>query len=189
MNTIIHSNKTAYPVSSSSIELLTSKMTKLELPKKHLLIEGGTLDKNYYFIEKGLTRSFIILDGEETTTWFSKEGELAFSMLSCYENRPGFEYVDLLEDSIIYAIPVQELNELYHTNIEIANWSRVIHQKAFLDLELRHIALATQSAKERYDHFVAEKSDIFQRIKLGYIASFLGVTQVTLSRLRSHRTF
>ncbi|PKV50392.1 CRP-like cAMP-binding protein [Aquimarina sp. MAR_2010_214] len=189
MEKIISSIKSMYAVSDASIASLTSKMTELHLPKKHILIKSGVVDKNYYFIEKGLTRSYCIIDGEEATTWFSKEGELAFSMLSCYENKPGFEYVDLLEDSIIYAIPVHKLNLLYETNIEIANWSRIAHQKAFLDLELRHIALATQSAKERYDTFTQEKSDLFKRVKLGYIASFLGVTQVTLSRLRAKQHF
>ena len=162
-------------------------MKRLDLPKKHVLIKGGVLDKNYYFIEKGLTRSYCIINGEEATTWFSKEGGLTFSMLSSYENKPGFEYVDLLEDSIIYVIPVSELNALYETNIEIVNWSRVVLQKAFIDLEMRHISLASHSAKQRYENFTKEKSDLFQRVKLGYIASFLGVTQVTLSRLRAVR--
>ena len=185
MEKIISSIKNIYPVSDASIQLLTSKMERKEFPKKHLLIKGGIINKNYYFIEKGLTRSYCIINGEEATTWFSKEGELAFSMLSVYENKPGFEYVDLLEDAIVYAISIDKLNELYKTNIEIANWSRTIHQKAFLDLEYRHIALATQSAKERYTNFTKESSDLFKRVKLGYIASFLGVTQVTLSRLRA----
>jgi CRP-like cAMP-binding protein len=189
MEAIISSIKSMYAVSDKSIELLVSKMKKHEFPKKHILIKGGVIDKNYYFIENGLTRSYCIIEGEETTTWFSKEGELAFSMLSCYENKPGFEYVDLLEDSIVYSIPVNELNKLYDSNIEIANWSRIVHQKAFLDLEYRHIAMTTQSAKERYINFTKDKSDLFKRIKLGYIASFLGVTQVTLSRLRAEPIF
>ena len=189
METIISSIKQMYPVSDTSIKLLTSKMEKAVFPKKHILIKGGIINKNYYFIEKGLTRSYCIIDGEETSTWFSKEGELAFSMLSCYENKPGFEYVDLLEDSVVYSISIDKLNELYKTNIEIANWSRIVHQKAFLDLEYRYIAMTTQSAKERYINFTKEKFDLFKRIKLGYIASFLGVTQVTLSRLRAEPIF
>ena len=136
-----------------------------------------------------MTRSYCIINDKEETTWFSKAGEITFSMLSCYKNQPGYEYVDLLEDSIIYSIPIEQLNALYKTHIDIANWSRVVHQNAFLDLELRHIALATQSARERYENFIKDKSDLLLRVKLGYIASFLGITQVTLSRLRSERNF
>ncbi len=189
METIISSIKQMYPVSNESLELLTGKMEKVLFPKKHILIKAGIVNKNYYFIEKGLTRSYCIINGEETTTWFSKEGELAFSMLSCYEGKPGFEYVDALEDTVVYAISIDQLNKLYKTNIEIANWSRVIHQKAFLDLEYRHIAMTTQPAKERYANFTREKHDLFKRVKLGYIASYLGVTQVTLSRLRAEPIF
>ena len=189
MEKIISSIRNVCPVSDSSIEALTRHMKLLKLPKKTVLIKSGEIDKNYYFIEKGITRSYCLIDGEETTTWFSTEGDVTFSMLSCYENKAGYEYVDLLEDAVIYSIPIHALNTLYETNIEIANWSRLLHQKAFLDLELRHIALITQSAKERYENFICEKADLFKRVNLGYIASFLGVTQVTLSRLRAERSF
>jgi len=104
-------------------------------------------------------------------------------MLSSYGEKPGYEYVDLLEDSMIYSVPIEILNEFYHQNIEIANWSRLVHQQAFLDLELRHIALISQSAKERYWNFTKERPDLLERVDLQYIASFLGVTQVTFSRL------
>ncbi len=186
MQTIISCIQKISPCKQSTIDLLTSKMTRHEFPKKHILIKSGIIDKNFYFIEKGLTRSYCIINGEEATSWFSQEGDITFSMLSCYENKPGYEYVDLLEDSIIYSISIQELNKLYFDNIEIANWSRLIHQKAFLDLELRHIALATQSATERYHNFLKERSGLVNRVKLSHIASFIGVSQVTLSRIRAN---
>lgn len=187
MDQIISSITEICGMSNTSITQLTSQMNRHDLLKKHMLIKAGIVDRNYYFIEKGLTRSFCLIDGEEKTTWFSKEGDITFSMLSSYEEKPGYEFVDLLEDSIIYSIPVQSLNSLYEENIEIANWSRLVHQKAFLDLELRHIAMITQSANERYENFIMERSNLNNRINLKYIASFIGVTQVTLSRLRADR--
>lgn len=189
MEKIISVIKSLYPLSDTSLQTLAENMKKKVLPKKHLLIKSGVVNRNFYFIEKGLSRSFCIIHGKEETTWFSKEGEVTFSMLGCYENKPGYESVDLLEDTILYFIPVPTLNGLYHTNIEIANWSRVLHQKAFLELELRHIALATQSAQERYQNLLQEKPDLIKRVKLGYIASYLGISQVTLSRLRAARIF
>ena len=176
-------------MSSNSLEELTSRMTKLSLPKRHILIKSGVVERNYYFIEKGLTRSYILFEGNEVTSWFSQEGDITFSMLGSYQKKPGFEFVDLLEDSVIYSLPVDVLNALYEKNLDIANWSRLLHQKAFLELELRHISRLTLTAKERYEEFTREKPDIFKRVNLGYIASYLGMSQVTLSRLRAQRDF
>ena len=185
MEKIISAIRESYYMSDASIDLLASNMKKHSWPKKHVLIKAGTIERNYYFIEKGLTRSYCIINGEEKTTWFSKEGDITFSMLSAYEEKPGYEFVDLLEDCVIYSIPVKVLNKLYVENIEIANWSRLIHQKAFLDLEQRHISIISESARERYLRFIDERFDLFNRVNLRHISSFLGVTQVTLSRLRA----
>lgn len=190
MKNIIKKIKEVYDVSEESIQELTKLMCSSQLlPKGHLLIKSGVVERNYYFIEKGFARSFTLIDGKESTSWFSREGDVTFSMLSSYCNEPGYEYVDLLEDSLIYPVPIKELHALYERNIEIANWSRLIHQKAFLDLELRHISLATQTAEERLNHFIEERGYIYNRINLGYIASYLGMSQVTLSRLRAKQTF
>ena len=101
-------------------------MKKLELPKKHLLIHGGVSDRHVYFIEKGFCRSYCLRDGEEITIWFSREGDITFAMKDLYHNQPGYEYVELLEDCELYAIRIDELNQIYETNIEIANWGRII---------------------------------------------------------------
>ena len=189
MEQITQSIISLYPMSSNSLEELTSRMTQLILPKRHILIKSGLIERNYYFIESGLTRSYVLFEGNEVTSWFSQEGDITFSMLGSYQKKPGFEYVDLLEDSDIYSIPVDVLNALYEKNLDIANWSRLLHQKAFLELELRHISRLTLTAKERYEQFLEQRPDIFRRVNLGYIASYLGMSQVTLSRLRSQKVF
>ena len=108
MENIIKGIRQYYPVSDSSLEVLFSYMKKMELPKKHLLIHGGVLDRHVYFIEKGFC---------------------TFAMKDLYHNQPGYEYVELLEDCELYAIRIEDLNQIYETNIEIANWGRVIHQE------------------------------------------------------------
>lgn len=124
MENIIKGIRRYYPVSDSSLEMLFSHMKKLELPKKHLLIHGGVSDRHVYFIEKGFCRSYCLRDGEEITIWFSREGDITFAMKDLYHNQPGYEYVELLEDCELYAIRIDELNQIYETNIEIANWGR-----------------------------------------------------------------
>ena len=85
----------------------------------------------------------------------------------------------------LYAIPIKELEALYFNNIEIANWSRILHQDAFIVNEKRLISRLYQTAEERYTELLETRPELFQRVNLGYIASYLGISQVTLSHLRN----
>ena len=143
MENIIKGIRRYYPVSDSSLEMLFSHMKKLELPKKHLLIHGGVSDRHVYFIEKGFCRSYCLRDGEEITIWFSREGDITFAMKDLYHNQPGYEYVELLEDCELYAIRIDELNQIYETNIEIANWGRIIHQECLLYMDIHQPTIPT----------------------------------------------
>ena len=154
-------------------------------PAKYLFIRGGFIDRNVYFIEKGLTRSYCLVDGKEHTTWFSKEGDITFGLLCLYHNKAGFEFVETVEPTLAYSVPIHVLNELYDTNIEIANWGRVIHQECLLALQCVRIDNLTMTAKERYEALLKTFPDICQRVNLGYIASFLGISISTLSRIRA----
>ncbi len=185
MKNIINSIRSIYPVSDSSIELLTSSFTRHDLPKRHELIRGGTLDSNIYFIESGMTRSYCVIDGCDITTWFSKEGDITFGLLSAYRGEPGFEYVETIEPVECYSIPIERLNELYEQSIDIANWSRVIHQECLLGLQLHRVDSLSLPASERYRKLMDNHPDICLRANLGHIASFLGVTLSTLSKIRS----
>lgn len=176
-----------YPVSDASLHLLFSKMQKLELPKKHLLIKAGVLNRHVYFIEKGFMRSYCLYDGKEITIWFSREGDITFAMKDLYHNKPGYEYVELLENSLLYAISVKDLNQLYEMNIEIANWGRVIHQECLLYMDQHHNDHLFLSAKERYVQLQEELPDVVHRANLNYIASYLGITPQHLSRLRAEK--
>ncbi len=106
-------------------------------------------------------------------------------MKDLYHDEPGYEYVELLEDCELYAIRIDELNQIYETNIEIANWGRIIHQECLLYMDIHHINRLYLPAKERYEQLLREQPDVIHRAQLGYIASFLGMTPQHLSRLRS----
>jgi signal-transduction protein with cAMP-binding, CBS, and nucleotidyltransferase domain len=121
--------------------------------------------------------------------WFSKEGDITFSSSSLYHQRPALEYVQLLEDSLLYLMPIEALHKLYVTNIEIANWSRVIHQEALLKMQNLRLERLSLSAKERYEKFIIESPDLVRRVNLGFIASYLGMTQQYLSSLRAELRF
>lgn len=187
INNIKKSIKRYYPVSDESIDLLCRHFKPQHFPAKHLIIQEGIIDRNVYFIEKGLTRSYCLIDGQEHTTWFSKEGDITFGLLCLYHNKAGFEYVETIEPTLAYSIPIQVLNKLYQTNIEIANWGRVIHQECLLTIQCIRIDNLTMTAKEKYAALLQTFPDICSRVKLGYIASFLGISLSTLSRIRAEK--
>ena len=88
---------------------------------------------------------------------------------------------------IAYKISLTDLLRLFETNIELANWGRVIHQNEYRRLHRSHKDRLTLSAKERYEAFKLQFPQMCQRIQLGYIASYLGITLSTLSRLRAYK--
>ena len=176
MKNITNALKAKSGMSDNSINELFIHSSVLKLPKKHILTSSFQKDKNFYFMEKGIARSYCVINGKEATSWFSMEGDIVFSTNNFYGNVKGYEYemVQLLENSILYAIPVKELETLYR-----------LHQDAFIANEKRLISRLYETAEERYIELLQTRPELFQRVNLGYIASYLGISQVTLCHLRN----
>lgn len=185
MMNVINKINSFYPISDDTIQTLKEHVTLCHFPKKYQLIKANMFCKSAYFIEKGMTRSFWLVNGEEITTSFSYEGGIIFSMDELYYNNVSEEFVETLEDVVAYKISLTDLLQLFHTNIELANWGRVIHQNEYRRLHRSHKEHLTLSAKERYEEFQQQFPLVCQRAQLGYIASYLGITLSTLSRLRA----
>lgn len=187
MTNIINHINSLYPLSEDTIRALTECMTLCCFPKNYQLIKENAFCKSAYFIEKGMTRSFWLVNGEEVTTSFSWEGSIVFSMDELYYNKPSEEFVETLEDVVAYRISLADLTRLFQTNIELANWGRIIHQNEYRRLHRSHKERLTLPAKERYEEFRQQFPQVCQRVKLRYIASYLGITLPTLSRLRAKK--
>lgn len=186
MDRITHAINTIFKFNENTLEKLTSCMQPIEIGKRKILIEPNKRNDKIYFIEKGITRSYCLIDGKEVTSWFSKEGELTYSTNSLYGKTEGYENetVQVLEDSLLYYISIGKLENLCLQNIEIANWLRILYQKAFVEMERRLMYRLYMSAEERYKDFLQKNPEMFQRVNLGYIASYLGMSHVTLCALR-----
>ncbi len=186
MKNTLNSMKKLCPISDKTIDELTSFITPCHFPKRYLLVQEGKFCKYAYFIEKGMTRSYWLVDGEEITTSFAGEGSIVFSMDEFYYNKISEEFVETLEEVDAYRILLTDLTHLLETNIELSNWGRIIHQNEYRRLHQCHKERLTLPAKERYEAFKQQFPEICQRVNLGYIASYLGITLSTLSRLRAN---
>ncbi len=185
MTNVVRKMRSLYPVSDETVRSLRACVVPCRFPKRCLLIRAGIYCKAAYFIEKGMTRSYWLVDGEEVTTSFLGEGGIVFSMDELYYGKLSEEFVETLEEVEAYRIALTDLNRLFQTNIELANWGRIIHQNEYRRLHRSHKEHLTLSAKERYEEFQRQFPQVCRRVNLGYIASYLGITPSTLSRLRA----
>lgn len=160
-------------------------MEKVAYEKGHQLFKEGRLGTKIYFLEKGIVRAFLQREEKEITFWFGSEGDFIFSYNSYVAGKPGYETVELLENAILYKMEQAALHELYATDIELANWGRKLAERELVKTELCFVSQQSVPAVERYQHLMQTQPELIQRVQLSYIASFLGVTQVTLSRIRA----
>lgn len=187
MQTILQKINAQYPLSDATVELLKARLSLHRVPKRHLLVKQGVYTRYAYFIEKGMTRSYWLVDGEEVTTSFSWEGDIVFSMDELYYHKVSEEFVETLEETTTYRIALTDLEHLFRHNIELANWGRIIHQNEYRRLHRSHKERLTLPAQKRYEAFREQFPQVCRRAQLGHIASYLGITLPTLSRLRSKK--
>jgi CRP-like cAMP-binding protein len=191
MENIKNSIQNIYNISDVSLKKILSCLQPVRFSKKTIIIEPNRRNENIYFIEQGIARSYILVDGKEVTSWFSKEGGLVYSTNSFHGEVIGYENenVQILEDSLLYYMPISDLEYLCANDADISNWLRILYQNSFVEMERRLIYRLYMSAEERYAEFAKVNQDLFQRVNLSYIASYLGMSNVTLWSLRKHELF
>jgi CRP-like cAMP-binding protein len=158
---------------------------KQHFSKGEIIINCYERCENIYFIEKGLVRGYYYDDGKEITHWFAQEQEFATSFYSFITSSPALENVEALEETEVIKISNAALQHLYKTFQETERLGRIITENYYIKLEERILNLQFKTAKERYQKLIITKPSLLQRVSLGQIASYLGITQETLSRIRA----
>jgi CRP-like cAMP-binding protein len=172
-------------LSGAALSTLISLLDLQHYPKGHLLVREGKIEKTVYFLEEGIARVFFQKDGSEVTFCFCQEGDALLSLNSYFGNKPGYESIELLENAAVYKISQDVLQQLYETDITLANWGRKFAENEFIKADERFMAQQFKTASERYADFLACFPNIARRVQLGHIASYLGISQVSLSRIRA----
>lgn len=165
--------------------MFLSCFERIEVRKGTIVVRAEKIERYVYFIEKGIARAFREIDKGQKTIWFGQAGDVMLSFLSFFKSQPGYESIEVLEDSVLYRISSNHLQELYNQHLPIANWGRKFAEQELLLTEQRFMDLQFRTATERYQDLIKYSPTILQRVQLGYIASYLGITQVSLSRIRA----
>ena len=150
----------------------------------HLVTEGKVC-KRLYFLEKGALRGYYTLEGKEITHWFAFEHDFVTSFHSFITGEPAVENIQLLEGSILWAISKESLAQLLNQHHEIERLLRIAYEKYYIRLEERFVNGQFKTGTERYQSLLQQTPHIIERVSLGHIASYLGISQETLSRIRS----
>lgn len=176
-----------YVLPLASKEKLTAIATERKLPKGYVLLEADKLESKIFFLKKGVVRAYASFDEGEVTFWFGEKGDTIMSMLNYVEQRKSYENIELITDCELYEISFSEMNHYYQTDIHIANLGRKIAEKELIKLEQRIISRQIFSAKDRYNHLITTQPTLIQSVPLKFIASYLGITQASLSRVRKEK--
>lgn len=168
-------------------DALSSKLSFVTFKKGALVHDAAKVCTTSYFIQKGLFRTYFIKDGKEISEYFPAEEEWSNSPKSFRTRTKDIYYIDAIEDTEAYALHVNELMELFDTFPEMERYARLSMGTVFGHLMERITSMRFSTAKEKYQHFLTTYHDIHHRIPLGMIASYLGITQETLSRIRAEK--
>ncbi len=135
-------------------------------------------------IEKGLVRSFYNINEREINVWFGFESGILGSVMPLFFSQPSIENIQFLEDTTLYYISSNDLESFYKSSQEMNTIGRKMAEEYCKILEERSFLLQTHTAEQRYHWLLKNQPEALQRISLGHIASYLGISQETLSRIR-----
>jgi CRP/FNR family transcriptional regulator, anaerobic regulatory protein len=173
-----------YPLSDELKEALLKSTYELIRPKGTILFKLDEMISNSYFIVKGIARTYYYNKDKEITNSLCAENRI-FTTAVFFSGLLSYEVGELLEDSILIVLPRKAIESVSLKYLELNYIIRKMAEQFTIALEQRIYFLHMKSARERYDNLLKTNPDFFQRIPQGQIASFLGMTQETLSRLKS----
>ncbi|WP_035454822.1 Crp/Fnr family transcriptional regulator [Algoriphagus terrigena] len=173
------------PLSTEAVDAVLSLCSLIPIRKNQNLQEIGRRCKTIYFVKEGLARIFYLKDGVEVTEYFAFENDLIIRAESLFTGKPSKKAIQALENTVFIGIPAEPLFSLFDQSPEIERLFRKVIEQAYVATVHRMETIQFHSAEERYAQLLDEKPDFIKRISLKHIASYLGITQVSLSRIRA----
>lgn len=156
-----------------------------EFEKNELVLKQGRVCNEYHFICSGFLRSWTTdLEGRDVTTAFFPAGNVACELFSFFKRVPAMENIQALCHCTTLSISFEELQRVFHAMPEFREFGRTILVNAYATLKQRMLSGLHQTAEQRYRELIQASPEVFQHASLRQIASYLGVTDTSLSRIR-----
>jgi len=164
--------------------LLESVFTVRQVPRKFKLAEEGKIARELFFINKGLVRLYYTKDGAEITGYIFREHLFAASYDSFLRQAPSIQTLETLEDCDLLVINHSAMEKLYEDMPSMHILTRKVAEQRFINAQMILSSFILDSPEERYRKFEEQHGDLLLRVPHHIIASFLGMTPVSMSRIR-----
>lgn len=171
-------------ISSTELEKITSLFTSKTIKKGEVILQSGQYCKEMHFVQSGLIRMFMQTTDKEVTQWISSQGFFAVDISSFMFDTPSRWTLQTLVETEVYTISKNDYKTLHQ---QIPTWKDLEHMfigKCFAMIEDRIFSHLSMNAEERYLSFFEHNKELFNQVPLQYIASMLGMTPETFSRIR-----
>lgn len=175
-----------HPISRAAQESILAISSTIAVKKNAILQPIGHTCKTIYFMKSGIARIYYYKDGIDITESFAFDGQIIARVESLFTGRPSQKAIQVLEDSEIIGIQATPLFKLYDTFPDIERLFRLIFEAAYVETVNRIESIQFHTAEARYRALLRE-TDFVNKIPLKHIASYLGITQVSLSRIRAQK--
>ena len=182
LNNYFHS---LFPIQKEIVEKITASFCDFTLNKNAILINKDTISTKTYFLEKGYIRSYILNeDNEEVTTNIYSAPCFVNDFLSFFKKQPTKEIYQTITDCSFWETGLENVQKNFHNIPEFREFSRLLFVINYSKINDRLIEMVSQKAETRYLNLLKQQPHIFQQVSLKIIASYLGITDSTLSRIR-----
>ena len=187
INFILH-NIPNIAVNRDSLALIAEHFDELDFAKHEYLLKQGKVS-DYFYLAEGFVRAFTFdTKGDEITTYFYTKDNVIFEAASFFLRSLSTENIQTITDCKVFATTFDKLNLLFHSVPEFREFGRAMLVKEFVAYKQRTLSMVNKSAEERYTNLMETNGEIFQYAQLKHIASYLGITDTSLSRIRREFT-
>ena len=176
-------------VTQEELQLIIPKYKAVKFAKNDYLLKEGQVEKKYWFLETGFIRSYIVdTEGNDITFNLYASGDVVIDYASVFFFVPTRENIQALTDCVCWEIGFDDFQTLFHTVLNFREQQRGLLVGSYFALKEHSIALIADPAKDRYLKLLKDKPHLVQNVSLKHIATFLGITDTSLSRIRKEIT-
>ncbi|MET4106098.1 Crp/Fnr family transcriptional regulator [Hymenobacter sp. UYP22] len=182
---LLHFLQSTGSISPAQAEEIAPHFHFTTLQPQEFLLRAGQISHDYLLLTAGLVRAFAHdTDGRDITTGFFGQGQVALEVSSFFSRQPSQENMQALTACAGWRLPHSQMNALFHTRNEFREFGRAVLVRGFAALKARMLSTITQPAAVRYEQLVRTRPEVVQHAPLKHIASYLGITNSSLSRIR-----
>ncbi|MDX5319999.1 MAG: Crp/Fnr family transcriptional regulator, partial [Bacteroidota bacterium] len=175
----------ALPMQPNLEKILVEHMKPQQYSKGEILLSEGDISNYYMFLATGCIRSYLYdTEGNEVTINFFTPGEMVYEVASFFQRKPSAEYWDCMSDCEVLVLNFDVLNQLFHSYPEFRDFGRAMLVRGFIRYKERTLSHINKTAEQRYKQLMDTKPEVFRFAPLKHVASYLGVTDSSLSRIR-----